>query len=121
MTTQLPKIPLRQLYEQDFYQWLETNANLLRKNKLDQLDLENLIEQIERIGRSEKRELSNRLIILLEHLLKFAYWDTERKFNERGWKNTVIEQRKQIELLPRDSLSTRSQESITSSSLCFRV
>jgi hypothetical protein len=107
MTTQLPKISLHQLYEEDFYQWLEITANLLRERKLDQLDLENLIEEIESMGRSEKRELRNRLITLLEHFLKLAYWDTERELNERGWKNTVIEQRKQIELLLRDSLSLK--------------
>jgi hypothetical protein len=107
MTTELPQIPLQQLYEQDFYQWLETTANLLRERKLDQLDFENLIEEIESMGRSEKRELRNRLITLLEHLLKLAYWNTERKSNERGWKITVIEQRKQIELLLRDSPSLK--------------
>ncbi|MFM6007787.1 MAG: DUF29 domain-containing protein, partial [Sphaerospermopsis kisseleviana] len=51
----------KNLYEQDFYLWLQTTANLLENNKFDELDIKNLIEEINSIGRSEKKELKSRL------------------------------------------------------------
>ncbi|MFM6139845.1 MAG: DUF29 domain-containing protein, partial [Sphaerospermopsis kisseleviana] len=55
----------KNLYEQDFYLWLQTTANLLENNKFDELDIKNLIEEINSIGRSEKKELKSRLITLI--------------------------------------------------------
>ena len=58
------------LYEQDFYLWTQTIANQLKENNFDEIDIPNLIEEIESMGRSEKREFKNRLIVLLIHLLR---------------------------------------------------
>jgi hypothetical protein len=96
------------LYDQDFYLWIKTTARLLREGKFNQLDLENLIEEIEAMGRSEKKELKSRLITLIEHLLKLQYWEAEKAYNDRGWRNTVVETRRQIELSLEDSPSLRS-------------
>ncbi|MBE9058663.1 DUF29 domain-containing protein [Sphaerospermopsis sp. LEGE 08334] len=98
----------KNLYEQDFYLWLQTTANLLENNKFDELDLKNLIEEINSMGRSEKKELKSRLITLIEHLLKLEYWHLEKENNARGWRNTVAEQRLQIELTLEDSPSLRN-------------
>jgi hypothetical protein len=95
------------LYEQDFYQWLETTAKLLKARHFEALDLENLIEEIESMGRSEKRELENRLIAIIEHLLKLLYWYSETEYNASGWRGTVIEQRRQVERLLKDSPSLK--------------
>ena len=81
------------LYEQDFNLWLKTTADLLRKQEFTSLDLENLITEIEAMGRSEKRELYNRLIILLLHLLKWEYQPSHRS---NSWLSTINEQRRQI-------------------------
>jgi hypothetical protein len=103
------------LYEQDFYLWLEMTIELLEEEAWQKIDRKNLVEELKSMGKSEKRQLSNRLITILEHLLKLAYWQTEKEYNERGWKNTIIEQRKKIELILRDSPSLRTQlESILS-------
>ncbi|MFM6038141.1 MAG: DUF29 domain-containing protein, partial [Sphaerospermopsis kisseleviana] len=59
------EIDSKKLYEQDFYLWLQTTANLLENNKFDELDIKNLIEEINSIGRSEKKELKSRLITLI--------------------------------------------------------
>ncbi|TAF07622.1 MAG: DUF29 domain-containing protein [Nostocales cyanobacterium] len=98
----------KSLYDQDFYLWLQTTANLLESNKFDELDIENLIEEINSMGRSEKKELKSRLITLIEHLLKLEYWQLEKENNARGWRNTVAEQRLQIELTLEDSPSLRN-------------
>jgi hypothetical protein len=66
------------LYAQDFYLWLQTTANLLESNKLDELDIENLLEEIKSMGRSEKKELKSRLITLIEHILKLEYWHLKK-------------------------------------------
>jgi hypothetical protein len=98
----------KNLYEQDFYLWLQTTANLLENNKFDELDIGNLIEEINSMGRSEKKELKSRLITLIEHILKLEYWQLEKENNARGWRNTVAEQRLQIELTLEDSPSLRN-------------
>ncbi len=59
--TKLPAIALSDLYEQDFLLWTETTANLLRSGKFTEIDIPNLIEEIESMGRSEKRELKKSL------------------------------------------------------------
>jgi len=102
------EVDKKSLYDQDFYLWLTTTANLLETNKLAELDIKNLIEEIHSMGRSEKKELKNRLIILIEHLLKLQHWQLEKKNNARGWRNTVIEQRLQIELTLEDSPSLKN-------------
>ncbi|MBD2301647.1 DUF29 domain-containing protein [Nostoc sp. FACHB-87] len=96
------------LYEQDFYLWTQNTVKLLQEGKLEQLDITNLIEEIDSMGRSEKKELKNRLIILIEHLLKLQFWTAEKDDNSRGWRNTVVEQRRQIIYLLEDSPSLKS-------------
>jgi hypothetical protein len=86
--------PKMALYDRDYLQWVEDVANKLRARDFDHLDIENLIEEIEDLGKSEKRELLNRLTTLLEHLLKRLYVDMPQEFN--GWERTIREQRRQI-------------------------
>ncbi|MDB9436717.1 DUF29 domain-containing protein [Dolichospermum lemmermannii CS-548] len=95
------------LYEQDFYLWIQTTLAILRERKLEQLDIENLIEEIDSMGRSEKKELKTRLVVLIEHLLKLQYWTEEKDYNARGWRNTVVEQRRQISYTLADSPSLK--------------
>ena len=94
------------LYEQDFVAWCEDTANKLKKRDLDHLDFENLIEEIESLGRSDRRELKNRLTVLFAHILKRMYVNSPEKFN--GWELTIIEQRRQIQDLLEDSPSLKS-------------
>ncbi|OIP73326.1 MAG: hypothetical protein AUK43_00240 [Oscillatoriales cyanobacterium CG2_30_40_61] len=93
------------LYEQDYYLWLLQTSKLLQEGKLNQVDINSLIEEIDSMGRSEKKEIKSRLIILIEHLLKLNYWQAEKEYNARGWRNTVVEQRLQIDLSLEDSPS----------------
>lgn len=77
------------LYDRDFYAWANEQAALLRSGKLDQADIANIVEEIESMGRSEKRELVNRLVVLMLHLLKWRYQPGMRGNN---WRLTVEEQ-----------------------------
>ncbi|MGB3207562.1 MAG: DUF29 domain-containing protein [Crinalium sp.] len=94
------------LYEQDFVAWCEDTANKLKKRDLDHLDFDNLIEEIESLGRSDRRELKNRLTVLFAHILKRMYVNSPENFN--GWELTIIEQRRQIQDLLEDSPSLKS-------------
>ncbi len=60
-------------YDEDFYQWTTSQAAILRKGDFKQLDIDHLIEEIESLGRSEKRAIKNHLANLLLHLLKIQY------------------------------------------------
>ncbi|MBF2021827.1 MAG: DUF29 domain-containing protein [Hydrococcus sp. C42_A2020_068] len=92
------------LYDKDFYLWLKGTAQKLRDRDFSNLDIDNLVEEIESMGRSEKRELYNRLIVLLMHLLKWKY---QASYRSNSWISTIIEQRRQIEKLLLDSPSLK--------------
>lgn len=81
------------LYTTDFYAWTQAQANFLRLGKVDHLDLVNLTEEIESLGRQQKQELKNRLGVLLGHLLKWQYQPSQRS---KSWRYTIKEQRLQI-------------------------
>lgn len=80
-------------YEKDFYAWTTHNAKLLREGKFSEIDVEHIAEEIESMGKSEKRELISRLGVLLAHLLKWQF-QPERQSN--SWKYTIEEQRDEV-------------------------
>jgi hypothetical protein len=95
---------LRQLYEDDFPTWAERTAGLLRAGRFSELDLDNLVEELTEMGKSQQHELVNRLRILLAHLLKWQFQYrrlSERwaEFEGRSWRNTIIEQRAALRYL----------------------
>ncbi|WP_341734292.1 DUF29 domain-containing protein [Microcoleus sp. EPA2] len=87
---QTPENLMQSLYETDFYAWTEEQAKLLKHQKWSQLDLPNLIEEIESLGKQQRAELRNRLSILIGHLLKWEYQISKRS---RSWVNTICIQR----------------------------
>ncbi len=99
------------LYESDFHRWTVEQAKLLRDGLLDRLDVENLAEEVEAMGRSEKRELVSRLAVLLAHMLK---WEHQPEMRGRSWELTIKEQRLQLSdhLQDNPSLSNILPESI---------
>ncbi len=96
------------LYEADFYAWTQHQAALLRKNTWDELDAANIAEELESLGRRDKRELGSRLQVLLVHLLKWRYQPERREYGH-SWYDTIVEQREQIGDLLADSPSLRTQ------------
>lgn len=88
-----PTVPDADLYEADFYAWTQAQADKLRARSMNAIDWDNLAEEIESVGRSEKNEIRNRLIVLLQHLLKWEF-QAERRGN--SWLTTIGEQRTHI-------------------------
>jgi len=93
------------LYETDFYEWIQQQANVLRAGNFSSLDLDNLIEEIESMGKSHQRALGSRLEILLAHLLK---WQFQPERMTPSWKYTIKEQRKRIATLLKKNPSLSS-------------
>jgi len=87
-------------YEQDFYGWTQEQAGLLRSGRLTDLDIENLIEEVETMGRSEKRVLESALTVLLVHLLKWQYQPVRQG---RNWELTIKTQRINFMKILRDN------------------
>lgn len=80
-------------YDNDIIAWSKEQAYLLRSGKLSAIDIEHIAEEIEDVGKSEQRELANRMAVLLSHLLKWQY-QPERQ--NGSWQRTIKEQRKAI-------------------------
>jgi hypothetical protein len=81
------------LYEQDFYLWLAQQAALLREGHLHELDVANLLDEIEDMGRSAKKAIKSNLLVLLTHLLKFQFQPDERS---SGWHGSIVEHRRRL-------------------------
>ncbi|MGA7934432.1 MAG: DUF29 domain-containing protein, partial [Kovacikia sp.] len=78
-------VDLLQLHERDIALWAETIADLLRQGKFDQLDLANLIDEVEDLGRRERDRLLSFARLILHHLLKWHYQPDRRS---RSWVKT---------------------------------
>ncbi len=100
------------LYDEDFTLWTELQASLLRRRAAGELvndadlDWENIAEEIESVGGNTRRELRNRLVRLLQHLLKWHYQPEHRS---RSWRSTIRTQRREIEDLLAENPSLRTK------------
>ena len=93
------------LYETDFYRWTIEQSRLLALGKLEGLDLVNLVEEIESLGKQQQQELRNRLGILLGHILKWEYQPEKRS---KSWRVTIRGQRREIKFLLAKNPSLKS-------------
>jgi len=92
---------ISELYRTNYSAWAQRNAELLRAGDFGALDIAHLLDELDDMGKSEQRELENRLTILLAHLLKWEYqlptltagW---REFDGRSSRATIIEQRDRL-------------------------
>jgi hypothetical protein len=81
-------------YETDFHAWTIQQAEFLRSGQWEQIDIANLIEEIESLGKQQRQELRNRLGVLLGHLLKWYYQPEARS---KSWFYTIREQRRRLQ------------------------
>lgn len=95
------------LYEEDFYLWLKTTAEQLKKGQFAEVDLDNLIEEIESMGRSERHASKSLLTRLLEHLLKLTYWQSEKDCHGNHGHGEINNFRAEIPDLLEDSPSLK--------------
>ncbi|WP_258591021.1 DUF29 domain-containing protein [Mesorhizobium sp. AR07] len=91
-------------YETDYAQWCAEQGALLREGRLSDLDRENLAEEIESLGRSDRREIRSRMRVLIAHLLK---WEFQPGHRCHSWQASISEQRVWIEGIIKDSPSLR--------------
>lgn len=91
------------LYERDLNLWLIETIAQLKARDFEQIDIKHLIEELEGLGGRDRRELASRLEVLLNHLLKRIYVPSAD--NNRGWELTIVEQRRQLQKLLKQSPS----------------
>lgn len=92
------------LYERDFYAWLQDQAAKLRARSHNDIDWDNLAEEIESVGRSQKKEIRHRMKVLIQHLLK---WEHQPGKRCESWLSTISEQRTHIAGTIEDSPSLK--------------
>ena len=92
------------LYETDFYAWTLEQSQLLQKGDFNDLDITNLVEEIESLGKQQRQELRNRLGILIGHCLK---WDYQPEKRNKSWKITIRSQRREVVQLLKENPSLK--------------
>jgi hypothetical protein len=102
---------LKELYEKDFYLWVQENLRLLKNKEYNLVDWENLLEEIEDMARRELRSLINLMAIIMEHLYKWENY-RESAYIGSGWKKSILNARKEVLKLFKDepSLKAKAQE-----------
>lgn len=93
------------LYDVDFYAWTQEQAKLLRQEEFSRLDITNLIEEIEDMGKSQQRQLYSRLVVLMTPLLK---WQFQPGKQSRSWQATIRVQRRRLHRLLDQTPSLRA-------------
>lgn len=89
-------VPLSVLFERDETAWLEAMSNLAAEGRHAEMDLQNLSEFLADMAKRDRREVSSRLVVLLTHLLKWAYQPEQRS---GSWRGTILEQRRELRKL----------------------
>jgi len=92
------------LYDTDFLKWIANQAAALRARRWDELDIEHLAEEVEALGRSERRELENRTLVIVQHLLK-----AQHQPMRSGWRATIRAEQAALARLLRDNPSLRRE------------
>lgn len=92
------------LYQTDYLRWIETIAGQLRDRNFSSVDWDNLIEEIEDMGRSERRSLESNLIVVLTHLLK---WQYQPELRSGSWHGSIVEHRRRIRKALQESPSLK--------------
>jgi len=99
-----PKAPASGRYEDDFYEWTIAQAAAVREGRWADIDVENLAEEIDSLGSSNKKEIRSRLAVLIAHLLK---QQVQPERETRSWETTILTQAREIEFVVMDSPSLR--------------
>ena len=93
------------LYESDIIAWANEQAALLRAGRFADIDVSRIAEEIEDVGKSERRELASRMVVLLVHLLKWQFQSGRRG---SSWQRTIKEQRRSIAVHLRETPSLKT-------------
>ncbi len=93
-------------YEVDFFRWATETARALREGRIADVDLAQVAEEIEDMGKKERRELASRLTVVLMHLLKWTHQPGRRS---RSWRTTLVRQRQELATVLEESPSLRAE------------
>jgi hypothetical protein len=96
------------LYERDFFSWCLQQADLLRRQKIDKIDITHIAEELETLGRAEMNALRSSYRLLCMHLLK---WMLQPAHQGASWRRTITEQRNQIGRLLQDNPGLKPRRS----------
>jgi hypothetical protein len=96
---------LNKLYDQDFFAWTQEQAEALKRRSANALDWENLLGEVEDLGRGERRELRSRLIVLITHVLK---WELQPEQRSRSLMATIRIQQRELQTLLGESPSLKA-------------
>jgi hypothetical protein len=96
---------ISELYEKDFNLWAEEMAIAIGQRNIDDMDWNHLLEEVDDMGKSEKRSLESYLERLVEHILKLQYWHSEYDQNFKHWKAEVINFRNRLKRITKRSPS----------------
>ena len=105
---------LKQLYDIDDDEWLEQTINLLKNHQFQQLDLDNLIEELEDLGREKKNAVASLLDQIIRHLLLLQYWTTEAEYNAVHWQEEIYNFRTQLRRTITTNLRKYLKDELTS-------
>lgn len=90
------RMDLKSLYELDDAEWLEETVKLIKNHQFEQLDVENLIEELEDLGREKKNAVASLLEQIIRHVLLLQYWTSETEYNTVHWKEEIYTFRVQL-------------------------
>ena len=99
---------IKLLHDRDFNLWTEEIKKAIANRDLDNMDWDNLLDEIDDMGKSDKRALRSYIQRLIEHIFKIKYWESERERALNGWKIEVINFRTQIANILEDSPSLKN-------------
>jgi hypothetical protein len=91
-------------YDDDLVAWALTNAALLRAGRLSEVDADHLAEELEDLGKSERRALCSHMRVLVQHLLK---WQFQPGLRGPSWRLSIENARREIQVILEDSPSLR--------------
>ena len=89
-------VNLSQLHDRDFNLWIEKTKEAIQNRDFENMDWDNLLDEIDDMGKSEKRSLDSYMQRLIEHIFKLKYWDSEVERCRRGWQQEVVNFRNRI-------------------------
>lgn len=92
---------LQDLYEEDFVLWIDQTAETIRQRDIKNLDWENLLTEIEALGREQRNKVESYLIPIIKHLLLYQYWHSEKDYCRQGWAEEIDNFRIELEILLR--------------------
>jgi hypothetical protein len=105
----VPADGLASLYERDYYGWIQRNVRAIREGRVHEVDWANVAEELEDMGKSERRALRSQLARLMSHLLKWSYQPERRRISEHSWRATIEHARQSVSELLSESPSFKPQ------------